>query len=440
VRHPMVTGCEEARMLARRLRRREALGLGAAGLLGISGLQPAAAGPAPSQSNRACILLWLSGGPSQLDTFDPKPEAPIELRSPFAPIGTSVPGMQVTELFPRIARQAHRFALLRSVYHTLDDHARGMCWLLAGRVHDSIKYPNMGSVVAAVKQRPGDLPAFVTLPRLQLVAGISPTDHAQTAGDLGRAWDPLTPEGVPGGEGFGIPDIQLPAEVSGARFERRVQLLERGEAKAEGAGEEVLRRRALELIRSDKIRSAFSLDSEPDRLRDRYGRHGFGQSTLLARKLVEGGSRFVMVNWPNYYQWDHHTEYAGRMQYQAPVLDYALGTLLEDLSDRGMLENTLVLCMGEFGRTPKVNVHAGRDHWVHVMTVLAAGGGVRGGQVIGSSTSDGGYPHDRPVHARDVVASCYHSLGIDHRSELRTWDGRPFQILPEGEIIPELFG
>ncbi len=434
--------CEQAsRLRSAHLGRREVLRIGALSALGLTTTQLGAlrAADAAPRTDRACILLWLSGGPSQLDTFDPKPDAPAEIRSPFAPIGTSVPGIQVTELFPRLARQAHHYALLRSVYHTLDDHARGMCWLLAGRLHDSIRYPNMGSVVARLRQKPGALPAFVTIPRMNLVAGLSATDHAQTAGDLGRSWDPLTPDGVPGVEGFRLTDLDLPREVSTERFQRRVQLLDRNEAAESGGGQDDLRRRAVELVRSDRIRAAFDLEAEPTALRDRYGRHGFGQSTLLARRLVERGVQFVNVNWPNYYQWDHHTEYAGRMQYQAPPLDFALGSLLEDLADRGMLDSTLVLCMGEFGRTPKVNVHAGRDHWVHVMTVLAAGAGIRGGQAIGSSTSDGGYPHDRPIHARDVVASAYHALGIDPLTELHTFDGRPFQLLPNAEIVPELF-
>jgi hypothetical protein len=426
--------------------RRGVLQIGAAGVLGLSTLDLALlreAGAA-QKKERACILLWLSGGPSQLDTFDPKPEAPAEIRGPFAPIPTNVDGMQVTELFPKMARRAHQYSLLRSVYHTLDDHSRGMCWMLAGRVHDSVKYPTMGSVVARVRAASGTasaMPPFVAVPRMNLVAGLNATEHCQTAGDLGGAWDPVTPDGVPGLEGFGIRDLDLPQGVPPVRFERRARLLSGGPAEAgsPGGSEDALYRRALSLVRSDQIRNAFDLEGESTSTRDRYGRHGFGQSTLLARRLVENGVGFVTVNWPNYYQWDHHTEFAGRMRYNAPPVDFAVSALLDDLRDRGMLDHTLVLLMGEFGRTPKVNPNAGRDHWVHVMTVLMAGGGIRGGRIVGSSDAQGAYPDERPIHAREMVATAYHALGIDVHAELRTMDGRPIPVLGEAEPVRELF-
>lgn len=421
--------------------RRDVVRVGAAGILGLStaDLLALREAGAAEKRERACIVLWLSGGPSQLDTFDPKPEAPVEIRGPFSPINTNVSGIQITELFPRLAKQADQYAVLRSVYHTLDDHARGMCWMLAGRLHDSANYPTMGSVVARLRDGRSPMPPFLAVPRLNLVAGVSATDHSQTAGDLGPAWNPVTPDGLPGEEGFGIPDLDLPASVTPVRFERRARLLASQTGGEASEAERSLYQRALSLVRSDHIRRAFDLESEPAALRDRYGRHGFGQSTLLARRLVESGVQFVTVNWPNYYQWDHHTEYPGRMKYQGPVLDYALSALLGDLKDRGMLESTLVMCMGEFGRTPKVNANAGRDHWVNVMSVLMAGGGIRGGQAFGSSDSQGGYPNERPVHARDMVATAYHALGIDTKAEIHTLDGRPIQVLPDAEVVRELF-
>jgi hypothetical protein len=437
--------------VAARLGRRGFLQAGAAGVLGLTltdmlALEAAGAvGPAAIGTDRACIVLWLTGGPSQLDSFDLKPEAPSEIRSSFKPIETNVPGIRICEHLPRLARHADKYSLLRSVHHNLDDHARGMCWLLAGRLHDSIRYPTMGSVVARLRPGRVDMPSFVTVPRLNLIAGVPEVEHSQTAGDLGAAWDPLVPDGVPGSDGFGIRDLALPGGLGLARFERRVQLLAGADQHA-GAQDGVrsprpgfaaAEARALDLIRSDRVRQAFDLDREPTTLRDRYGRHAFGQTALLARRLVETGVRFITVNWPQYYQWDSHNNNETSARKLLPILDAALGTLFEDLHERGLLERTLVLCMGEFGRTPRFNKDGGRDHWIHVMSVLMGGGLVRGGQVIGSSTQDG-YPDARPVHAREVVATAYTALGIDLHAEMRTMDGRPIQVLPGAEPISEL--
>jgi hypothetical protein len=353
-----------------------------------------------------------------------------------------VSGIRISEALPRLAKQADRYALLRSVYHTLDDHARGMCWMLAGRLHDSIKYPTMGSVVARLRPEDPELPSFVTVPRLNLIAGIPEVDHSQTAGDLGPAWNPVVPNGVPGNAGFGLPDLDAPTGVNGSRQRRREALLDStlGSPSAHritASDLDTAQHRALDLIHSGRVREAFALDQEPQPLRERYGTHGFGQSALLARRLVERGVRFVTVNWPNYYEWDHHGNVQGAIKGLGPILDNALASLIEDLNNRGMLQRTLVICMGEFGRTPKLNKDAGRDHWVNVMSVLMAGGGIRGGQVIGSSTPDG-YPDERPVHAQEMVATAYRSLGIDLDAELVTAGGRPFRVLPGVEPIHEL--
>lgn len=441
----MQTPCGEARCLAR-ANRRELLrvgGLSALGL-GLAEMFTLEEAGAAVKEDRACIILWLSGGPSQFDTFDPKPDVPAEIRGPFKPIETNVSGIRICEPFPKLAKHADKYAILRSVHHNLDDHARGMCWMLAGRLHDSIQYPTMGSVVARLKRQDPQMPSFITVPRLAPIAGISDTDHSQTAGDMGPAWNPVIPDGQPGQAGFGLKDLSLPGGVPMDRLNRRSRLLASAEPSLRNEppgsprqGMSAAYQRAFELIHSDRVRKAFDLEQEPAKLRDEYGRHPFGQGALLARRLVENGARFVTVNWPNYYEWDSHGNIDGSIKSLAGRTDSAVAALLQDLHQRGMLEKTLVLAMGEFGRTPKLNKDAGRDHWVQVMSVLIAGGGIRGGQVIGSSTPDG-YPDERPIHAREVVATAYASLGISLEADLHTLGGRPFQVLPGADPIAEL--
>jgi hypothetical protein len=281
---------------------------------------------------------------------------------------------------------------------------------------------------------------------MALIVGFNETQHSQTAGDLGAAYNPLVPNGTPGSKGFEVPDLSLPGGVDPSRFDRRNHLLAsvNQEAAPDGVrsprpGMEAVYHRAFDLIRSQKVRAAFDLEQEPAAARDRYGRNGFGQSTLMARRLVEAGVRFVTVNWPSYFAWDHHGSIEGGIKSTGGWLDLALSSLLDDLHQRGMLKKTLVMVMGEFGRTPKLNGSGGRDHWVSVMSVLMAGAGIRGGQVVGSSSNDG-YPDERPVHARDVVATAYRALGIDLNAEMETVIGRPIQVLPDAEPVRELLG
>jgi hypothetical protein len=442
VRH----ACSEARTLARFAGRRRLLSVGALGALGLTlpdalALQEAGAA---ERSDRAAILLWLTGGPSQLDTFDPKPDAPAEVRGPFKTIETSVPGLRFTEVFPRTAKQAHRMAVLRSVHHNLDHHVLAQGWMTAGRVHDVVNYPPMGSVVAYLAREARDLPPFVTVPRMKLIDGFNETQHSQTAGDLGPAYNPLIPDGIPGQKDFAVRDLAMPGGVDGGRFERRARLLG-GVNRSAGPdglrsprpGMQAVYEKAFDLIHSAKVHAAFDLEREPAKLRDAYGRNGFGQATLAARRLVEAGTRFVTVNWPSYYAWDQHGSIEAGIKSTGGWLDMALSSLLDDLSQRGMLDRTLVMVMGEFGRTPKINATGGRDHWVQVMSVLMAGGGIRPG-VVGTSTADGSVPDERPVHAREVVATAYHALGIDTEAQIQTAIGRPIAVLPEAEPIREL--
>jgi hypothetical protein len=441
----MKYACPEARRLARMVSRRDLLVVGGMGALGLTLADMLALERAGAATNdeRAGILLWLTGGPSQFDSFDPKPDAPAEVRGPFKAIPTNVDGIRFTEVFARTAKHADRLAVMRSVYHPLDHHVLAQGWMTAGRVHDSVSYPPMGSVVAKLTPPDPYLPSFVTLPRMHLIVGFNETQHSQTAGDLGPAYNPLVPDGIPGNADFRVPDLALPGGTDAARFDRRTRLLAavNRHAGPEGmrsprAGMEAIYERAVDLIHSQKVRAAFDLEKEPAAVRDGYGRNGFGQSVLLSRRLVEAGVRFVTVNWPSYYAWDHHGGIEGGMKNTGAWLDMALSSLLEDLRQRGMLERTLVLVMGEFGRTPKINKDAGRDHWVNVMSVLMAGAGIRGGQVIGSSTPDG-YPDERPIHARDMVATAYQALGIDTRAQIDTIIGRPIQVLPDAEPVRE---
>jgi hypothetical protein len=440
--------CAQARRLARgalRAGRREVLAVGALGALGLTAADALALEKAASAGRcHSAILLWLTGGPSQFDSFDPKPDAPAEVRGPFKAIDTAVDGIRFTEVFPKTARHARKLAVLRSVHHPLDHHVLAQGWMTAGRVHDTLNYPPMGSLVARLAPRDPLIPSFVTLPRMKLIDGFTETQHSQTAGDLGAAWNPVIPDGVPGETGFAVRDLPLPGGVDGSRFSRRSRLLERVNltrglepTRSPRREMQALYERAFDLIHSRRVEDALDLAKEPDRLRDAYGRNGFGQATLLARRLIEAGTRYVTVNWPSYYAWDHHGSIEGGMKSTGGWLDAALSALLEDLEQRGLLERTLVLVMGEFGRTPKINASAGRDHWVHVMSVLMAGARIRGGQLYGSSTADG-YADDRPLHARDMVATAYAALGIDPETEVETVIGRPIRVLPDAEPVAAL--
>ncbi|MGV3722848.1 MAG: DUF1501 domain-containing protein, partial [Actinomycetota bacterium] len=297
--------CNEARAAARGTSRRDVLRVGSLGALGLSlgdllTLQQAGAA---ARDDYSCIMLWLTGGPSQFDSFDPKPDAPSEVRGPFKPISTNVDGVRFTEVFPQVAKHADKLAVLRSVYHPLDNHVLAQGWMTAGRAHDTMNYPPMGSVLARLEPGDGMLPPFVTLPRMKLIEGYNETQHFQTAGDLGAEFNPLIPDGIPGEAGFAVRD--LPPAVSSGRFGRRERLLARVDPPLKGdglrsprEGLQAVYRRAFDLIHSTKVRQAFDLEQEPGKLRDAYGRNGFGQAALLSRRLVEAGARFVTVNWP----------------------------------------------------------------------------------------------------------------------------------------------
>jgi Protein of unknown function (DUF1501) len=442
------------------LTRRDFLHAGALATLGLSlpamhALDARGAVKGPSDVN--CILLFLVGGPSQLDTWDMKPDAPEEIRGPFKPIATKVPGVQVSEVFPKLAQRMERVSLVRSIYHTgAAVHDVGHQMMQTGRLFTGgIEYPNYGSVLAKVKGANGDAPPSVLLPK-----PIGPTGgnmpHGQSAGYLGKTFDPFVLNADPNAKDFQVQDLRPPDYVTAVREERRKTL--RGaidgavatfESSADARLLDANFERAFRLMSSKTARDAFDLTAEPDTTRDRYGRTRFGQSCLLARRLVERGVRFVTVNMFetvfNEITWDIHgsAPFSPIECYKnevGPNFDNAYCALLDDLAQRGLLENTMVLAFGEFGRTPKVNPAGGRDHHPACWTGIFSGGPIQGGRVVGASDEIGYSPKDRPVSSGEIAATVFHGLGISLETELVGPQNRPIPVVDRGmEPIRELF-
>jgi len=433
------------------IRRRRFLQIGSLGAFGLTlpQLLGAEARAEPeARRERSCILLWLQGGPSQIDTFDPKPDAPGEIRGPFSPLETNVSGIRIADVFPRLARRADRYALLRSVHAPQALHIMGHQYMLAGAGSNSIAYPNMAAVIARLRGGKSLLPPWVMLPNVAYETNATPDRLCQTGGYLGREFDPVIPQGDLVDGPLTLRELDPPAAVHAARQARRRALLQGAGPLGEvepGRVVDALYEKAFSLMDGTGVRRALDVRHEPDDLRDRYGRNHVGQGALAARRLVEAGVRFVTVNWPNRLAWDVHSDLEGQMRtHLCPTLDRALSTLLDDLRDRGLLESTLVVAMGEMGRTPKLGnsdfrYADGRDHWSGAMSVLMAGGGVRGGQVIGASDEQGAYPADRPIPCQDVVASVYHAFGISPDDRIVTREAVPKPVLEHGEPVRELF-
>ena len=415
-----------------------------------SGWQNAEAGTATRAGKaRSVILIFNAGAPSHLDLWDLKPDAPTTVRGPYRPIATSTPGVRVGELMPHMARQMHRCAVVRTVHHTHTQHNSGMYWSIVGRPYrvDSTlinpsraDYPSFGTLVGWLARRDGysgALPPYVItpFPHCDSTVYITP---GQFGGTLGGRYDPFVVNADPGNPNFRVSGFTPAPELSGGRMRMRDALLTRLDRSANLGGEEVAvnRRKALSLIESPDVQKAFDLSREPAHVRDRYGRHSWGQSHLLARRLIESGVRFVTtVNGPSI-SWDTHKDNFNRMKNQlVPPMDQAFAALLDDLAGRGLLDSTLVVWMGDFGRTPIINKDAGRDHWPQCYSVVLAGGGVRGGTVIGESDRQAAYPRTYPVSPADVHASVFTALGYDpHQTTYQSPEGRPFP-LSEGEVI-----
>jgi uncharacterized protein (DUF1501 family) len=441
------------------LSRRDFLHAGAVPFLGLTlpGLFAQKAAGAAKDKDVNCIMLFLLGGPSHIDTWDPKPKAPAEVRGPFKTIATNAPGMAITDIFPKMARHADKYSLVRSVYHTATAvHDTGHQMMQTGRLFTGgIEHPHAGCVLNYVKGPRGEVPAHVLLPRpMGRTGGNMP--HGQTAGYLGKQYDPFVLNADPSARDFKVPDLLPPDYISAVRAKRRQKMRDAVDG-AVAAFEKTAQAKQMDdnfdlayrLMSSPQAREAFALDKEPAATRDRYGRTRFGQSCLLARRLIERGVRFVTVNMFetvfDEITWDIHgsrpfTDITEMARLVAPNFDRAYSTLLEDLKDRGLLETTIVTAMGEFGRTPKINPAGGRDHHPGVWTILLGGGPIQGGRVVGESDELGYAPKSRPVTPGVVAATIYKGLGLDPHRELPGPQNRPLPLADyDARPLKELF-
>ncbi|MSQ94251.1 MAG: DUF1501 domain-containing protein [Gemmataceae bacterium] len=433
--------------------RRSFLKIGSLGLAGLTlpEFLRAADTQAPRR-RRAVILYWMAGGPSHIDTYDMKPNAPEAVRGPFRPIATTVPGLQLCELMPRQAKIADKFSLIRSLTHTNYNHFDAAHWVQTGYHEPNVMgrgqpYPSQGSVVSMLNgsNQPG-MPPYVCIPE----AYGAPRGFYQKSGFLSAAHNPLNAGGQALSERFHLnrPELILGQGLTVQRVEDRRELQRRiGEASrgvaSSGNAQSMDRyyQRAYELVTSPRVQEAFDLSRESPQLQDRYGRHAWGEATLLARRLVERGVTFVTINhfeaeidW-----WDDHYNIEANLRRRLPVYDQALAALIEDLHDRGLADEVLVCAFGEFGRGPRVDDLAGRGHWARAWHALLAGGGVQGGRIIGSTTSNAGEPRDRAMGPGDLLATIYHAVGIDPHSTVPNREGRPVPLVPAGDVVRELF-
>jgi hypothetical protein len=440
--------------------RRDFLQVGALGAIGLSLPHLVAAEETGAvkkeHDDRSVIMIFNLGAPSQMDTFDPKPEAAAEIRGPFAPISTKG-DFQITEILPRHAQVADKFSVVRSCYHTAAAvHDTGHQMLQTGRLFSGgLNTPHVGCALAYLRGRKSDLPPHVILPEPMGPTGGN-LPHGQDAGFLGKAYDPFALMADPSQPNFKVPDLLPPQDLGQVRMDRRRrmrQIVESHVAQFEASPSAKLMdsnfEAAWRMMTSPQARAAFDLSQEPQAMREKYGMNRFGQCCLLSRRLIEAGVRFVTVNTFltvfNEITWDIHgsapfTSIEGMKDIVAPMYDQAYAALIEDLSDRGMLDNTLVCNLAEFGRTPRINPAGGRDHWPQCFSAYFAGGGIQGGRAIGKSDPIGAYPAERAVEPSEVVATIYKSLGFDLDTTLPGPAGRPFPLVDFGKHeVRELF-
>jgi hypothetical protein len=433
--------------------RRDFLHAGSLGFLGLTMphfFRLKAMGAVQPGKDVNCIHLMLVGGPSQLDTWDMKPDAPASIRGPFKPIKTNVSGIEISEIFPRMATHADKFALLRSAYHTAAAvHDTGCQMMQTGRLFQGgLESPNYGSVLRFEKGAKGDMPPNVLLPyTIGQLGGNLP--HGDTAGFLGKAYDPFVLNADPADPNFKVPDMLPPDYISAVRVDRRRswrQMIDQSVSYFEESNQDsklmdATFNQAYTLMTSTKAREAFDLTQEPEDVRKRYGMNRFGQGCLLARRLVERGVRFVTLNMFetvfNEITWDIHgsapfSPISCYSDLVGPMFDNGYSSLLEDLSKTGLLDTTMVLATGEFGRTPRINPAGGRDHWPQCWTVVMAGGGIKGGQVVGSSDAIGAAPKDQPVMPANIAATIYKCLGVPIDTILKTPQGREVRVVDHG--------
>ena len=450
--------------------RRHAIKVGGMGLLGLSlpGLLRAealaAAAPKIKARAKSVIFLFQWGGPSHIDMFDMKPDAPEGIRGPYRPIGSKADGIQVSEKLPRTAKIMDRVTLIRSMTHNMKNHNSAGYYALTGhapatddqRLRDSLDlFPGYASMVDKLAPSSGEMPTAVSYPYVIQDGSVTPGQHASF---LGKSHDPFLVLQDPNSPGFALPELTLPQGLTIDRMHARRELQQLVDAQArlmdfsdQARGMDGYYDRALGMLQSPKLREAFNLSAEPDKVRDAYGRNPYGQSCLLARRLVEAGTKFVTVYFSDSIGgqktteggWDTHGFNNTRMfpiieQRHLPITEQSLPTLLTDLEDRGLLKDTLVVWMGEFGRTPTINKNVSRDHWPQCYTALLAGGGVKRGYVHGASDKTGSYPAEDPVKPDDLAATIYHALGIDPHTQLQTAGGRPVAA-SEGKVQTEIF-
>lgn len=433
------------------LSRRELIRIG-----GLSVFAPglaSVADAAPSKSQNSCIFIMLQGGLSQLDSWDPKPDAVLEIRGSFRHAATKTPGVQFTVMMSRSAQISEHLCVIRSMTHKFTNHIAGTYITLTGSTNQPDRdreahgddFPGPGAVLNYLSPKQSDrnaVPRSISLPNWLSIPGPSNRMPGQYAGFLGSVNDPFLVEGDPANKNYRPLALSLPEGVDGSRMGTRLTLMKQLDSAARLLEKELnqrhdhLKSSAYDMVVSGTVRKALDLSQESDARRDRYGRNRVGQSMLLARRLVEAGVQFVGFNEFNQ-KWDTHGGLVGRYKQIVPEMEAAFASLVEDLAERGMLDRTLVINTGEFGRTPKINGGAGRDHWPNVYSLVMAGGGIRGGQVYGKSDSRGAEVLSQPVSPADVLSTMYHILGVPPNSELRDRLDRPIQ-LSEGRVLTEL--
>ena len=426
------------------------ISLGAISPLGLS-LPQVLANEAASGGRKQInvIFMFLQGGASHLDMYDMKPNAPVEIRGKYSPARTNVPGLHLSDQLPKLGKCADKFSLIRSMHSFCSKHGEGDVDIMCGSPRDkNLQAPGIGAVLSLQQKQQAPVPPFIHLGDMKHPAHSAPG----YGGYLGRAHDPFLIKENPNDSGFSVPTFDTAKEVDVDRLAGRTNLLkslDRYQEKFERQMEfarvhNAFTEKALGLATSTKAKRAFDLSKEPDKLRDTYGRNNVGQSMLLARRLIEAGVRFVTIQGykdTGIYAWDHHWGIFPHLEQQLPIYDSAYSALLNDLDDRGMLETTLVITAGEFGRTPKINNNKrgpGRDHWADCFSLTLGGGGIKTGRIIGASDKHGAVPVDRPVSIPDFAATVYHALGLDPKAEFVA-QGRRMQMLPEGSAVRELF-
>ncbi len=439
------------------MHRRSYLQLGLAGLAGGSfldllALRRATADQTESGSHKKtpsnCILIWMDGGPTHFETFDPKPEAPAEIRGEFRPISTNVPGIQICEHLPKLASIADKYAIIRSVCHNQGNHGAGNHYMMTGappRIPVGCGafvsfHPSLGSVAAYERSAPHGLPGYFSMPSMSRSGGPN---------FLGAKYAPFIISNDPNNKGFRVRDVELPSGLAQERFASRRDLrkvvdrlsrFEYAESVDPVASYDDNYEQGYNLVLTPEAQKAFDIQGEPDEMRDAYGRNSFGQRALMARRLVEAGVPFVTIYDGG---WDHHSDLFGALQKRLPNWDQTVATLINDLDQRGLLENTMVIALGEFGRTPKISTLAGqskpgRDHWANAMSILFAGGGTRGGQVIGATDRHGYAAVERILSPENYVSTVYRKLGIDPDKIYYTPAGRPTHLVSDPTPITEL--